>query len=312
MRHLILTGSNGYTGGTTISGGTLQLGDGTAGHDGSVAAAGGIVNNADLIYNLNGSQTYSGAIGGSGNIDQKRRWVANPLATNSTYTGVTTVNSGALVVTNTGALPGYNSTSSLAVNSGGMLTLTVGGTPGWAAADVGNLVTANSGGFATGSILGIDTTPSRDERLFLSELHFRQHGPDKAGPECLDSRHKRHLWREYHDQQRNPATGQLLGPTAEHAGHQQLGILSFGSLASATFGGLTGPGILTLSDTAYAVALSVGRNNANTTVSGALRGLQDFKDATPGTLISTRCRTAGPGGAISAWARCNLRRDHRP
>ena len=47
-RNLILTAANGYTGGTTISGGTLQFGNGNSGSDGSVPASGGIVNNAAL------------------------------------------------------------------------------------------------------------------------------------------------------------------------------------------------------------------------------------------------------------------------
>ena len=64
---LTLTGSNRYTGVTTISGGTLQLGDGTAGHDG-IALTGNIVNNAALVYNLNGNQSYSGTINGSGSV----------------------------------------------------------------------------------------------------------------------------------------------------------------------------------------------------------------------------------------------------
>ena len=51
------------------------------------------------------------------------------------------------------------------------------------------------------------------------------------------------------------------------------GILSFGSLLSATLGGLTGPGRLSLGNTAsVAVALSVGNNDANTTYSGVLQG----------------------------------------
>jgi autotransporter-associated beta strand protein len=48
---LILTGTNTYTGGTTISAGTLQLGDGTL--DGSILGA--ITNNATLVVN-NGSE----------------------------------------------------------------------------------------------------------------------------------------------------------------------------------------------------------------------------------------------------------------
>jgi autotransporter-associated beta strand protein len=44
---LVPTGSSSYTGATIVSAGTLQLGDGTAGHDGSLAT-GGITNNATL------------------------------------------------------------------------------------------------------------------------------------------------------------------------------------------------------------------------------------------------------------------------
>lgn len=57
------------------------------------------------------------------------------------------------------------------------------------------------------------------------------------------------------------------------------GALSFGTLTAATFGGLTGPGSLTLISTASSggVALSVENNNASTTYSGSLTG--------PGSLI---------------------------
>jgi autotransporter-associated beta strand protein len=63
---LILTAANTYTGNTTISAGTLQLGTGAAGLDGSVA--GNVVNNGTLVYNLNGSQTAVGAISGKGGL----------------------------------------------------------------------------------------------------------------------------------------------------------------------------------------------------------------------------------------------------
>ena len=77
------------------------------------------------------------------------------------------------------------------------------------------------------------------------------------------------------------------------------GILSFGSLASATFGGLTGPGILTLSDTAYAVALSVGKNNANTTFSGTLTGSGSLLKIGTGTLILTGSNSYAGATTIS-------------
>ena len=63
------------------------------------------------------------------------------------------------------------------------------------------------------------------------------------------------------------------------------GVLSFGSLTSATLGGLTGPGTLSLANTASAaVALSVGNNNASTTFSGMLQGAGSLTKIGSGTL----------------------------
>ena len=63
---LTLTGSNGiYTGTTTVSAGTLQLGNGTTDF---APLSGNIVTNATLLYNLKGNQTYTGAISGTGNF----------------------------------------------------------------------------------------------------------------------------------------------------------------------------------------------------------------------------------------------------
>ena len=59
---LILTGANTYTGGTTISTGTLQIGNGGA--TGSVA--GNITDNAALVFDRTNVLTYAGVISGSG------------------------------------------------------------------------------------------------------------------------------------------------------------------------------------------------------------------------------------------------------
>ena len=60
-----LLGSQAYTGLTTVTGGTLQLGDGTLGHDPSLATSGITVTGATLVYNVAGSQTVSYPITGS-------------------------------------------------------------------------------------------------------------------------------------------------------------------------------------------------------------------------------------------------------
>ena len=101
---MVLTGSNTYTGPTTISAGTLQLGDGN-GHDGSLAAAGGITDNAALVYNLSGSRTYSGVIGGTGSLTKLGTNVLVFTGSNG-YNGPTTITSGTLQI-GTGA-SGYD------------------------------------------------------------------------------------------------------------------------------------------------------------------------------------------------------------
>ena len=81
---LTLIGSNTYAGPTTISGGTLQLGDGTSGHNGSVST--GIADNSALVYDISGSQTYSGIISGNGTLTEAGSGTLT-LNGSSSYTG---------------------------------------------------------------------------------------------------------------------------------------------------------------------------------------------------------------------------------
>ncbi len=101
---LVLTGANTYSGGTTISAGTLQLGSGAAA--GSIT--GNVVNNATLAFNRSDSSTFSGVVSGSGVLKQSGTGTTILTGAN-TYTGNTVIERGVLQVGNgaaTGAISG--------------------------------------------------------------------------------------------------------------------------------------------------------------------------------------------------------------
>lgn len=101
---LTVTGDNTYTGGTLISAGTLQLGDG--GTIGSVV--GNIVNNSELIFDHSNSQWFEGQISGTGHVT-KRDTNTLTWTGDQTYTGGTLIEDGTLMIGNggtTGSLQG--------------------------------------------------------------------------------------------------------------------------------------------------------------------------------------------------------------
>jgi autotransporter-associated beta strand protein len=101
---LSLTGTNSYTGGTTISSGTLQIGSG--GTSGSIT--GDVVNQGALVFNRSDSSTFDGSISGTGNVTKLGTGTL-VYAGSNTYTGTTTVSAGTLQIGNggtTGAIAG--------------------------------------------------------------------------------------------------------------------------------------------------------------------------------------------------------------
>ena len=89
---LVLTADNTYTGGTIISAGDLQLGDG--GTSGSVV--GDITNNAALVVNRSNALTLSGVMTGTGSLTKTGTGTVT-LSGANTYSGGTTVSAGRLV-----------------------------------------------------------------------------------------------------------------------------------------------------------------------------------------------------------------------
>ena len=146
-----LAGNNSYTGGTTISAGTLQIGAG--GTTGSVV--GNITDNATLVFNRSNALTFGGVIGGSGALTQAGASTLTLTGAN-TYTGATTVNAGTLQVGATNAL---SSGSALTLNGTSILDLNgYSSTIGSLAGVAGTSVTSGVAGSATLSAGGNNTS----------------------------------------------------------------------------------------------------------------------------------------------------------
>jgi autotransporter-associated beta strand protein len=116
---LTLTGTNvSYSGATTVSAGSLQLGDGATD---VTLHTGGIKNNAGLVYNVTVSQTASYAITGAGTVYKVGsgqlflngpNTYSNPINVNA---GGVTVNSGSLSLLNHNTGAGTSSIGALAM-----------------------------------------------------------------------------------------------------------------------------------------------------------------------------------------------------
>ena len=112
---LILAEDNTFSGATTVTSGTLQFGAG--GNTGAIA--GNLVNNAAVVFNRSSDLDSSGAISGSGTLEMGGSGTLT-LSGNNSYTGATTLSSGALSLGSTTAL---GATSSIAF-AGGALQFT--------------------------------------------------------------------------------------------------------------------------------------------------------------------------------------------
>lgn len=113
-----LTGNNTYSGGTTITAGTLSVGAG--GTSGSIGS-GDIANAGILQINRSDNITLANNISGAGALIQAGSGITT-LSGNNSYTGTTTINAGTLRAGSTSALSS-NSAFTLANTSGVVLDL---------------------------------------------------------------------------------------------------------------------------------------------------------------------------------------------
>ncbi len=112
---LILTGTNSYAGITTITGGTLQIGnDGATG----TLPAGAVINNATLRFDRMGTLLVPNDISGTGSLTIHCPISAGTVVLSgaNSFTGGVTITSGALLITNGSALG--TGTKTITLNSG--------------------------------------------------------------------------------------------------------------------------------------------------------------------------------------------------
>ena len=154
---LALTASNTYTGTTTVSNGTLEIGNG--GNTGSLSSSSSVTDNSVLAFSRSDSGlSFGSAISGSGSVFQIGSGTTTMTGSNS-YTGGTTVSNGVLQVGNSAAL---GNVAPLTVVTGGTLNLngyspTVGALTGNATGVIGNLNGSSTGTLTTTSITGSNT-----------------------------------------------------------------------------------------------------------------------------------------------------------
>ncbi|MDH2402039.1 autotransporter outer membrane beta-barrel domain-containing protein [Bradyrhizobium sp. SSUT18] len=146
-----LTAANTYTGGTTISAGTLQLGNG--GTSGSIV--GNVVDNGVLVFNRSDAVTFGGLISGTGVVNQIGSGTTVLTAANS-YGGPTTISAGSLIVNGDQTA----ATGLTAVNNGGAL--------GGNGVIGGSVAVANGGTLAPGNTGGVPGTLTIQQNLALS------------------------------------------------------------------------------------------------------------------------------------------------
>ena len=198
---LVLTASNTYTGTTTISGGTLQIGNG--GTSGSVT--GNIVDRGVLVFDRSDNPTFAGLISGPGSLTQAGTGMLVLTGTN-TFTGTTTIIAGTLVLASSNALGNSTAISSSAANS---LTFE----PGVGTFNLGGL--SGSGSLALSDTAGRRNYPTGRRQQY----HYDLYGSNRRSRLADQERQRRscscrgqRLHRDNDDQRRHTPLGQRQRP----------------------------------------------------------------------------------------------------
>lgn len=142
-----LTGNAIHTGGTTIAGGTLQIGNGgTTG-----VLSGDVLNNGSLEFNRSDASTYGGTIVGNGSVVKQGSGTL-VLSGTQLYTGATNIQNGEIKLNGSAAYSSFNVAAGAALSGNGQVggltvagLLSPGNSPGQM--NVGNTTFAGAGSY---------------------------------------------------------------------------------------------------------------------------------------------------------------------
>jgi autotransporter-associated beta strand protein len=285
-----LSGANTYTGTTTIQAGVLRIGTG-----GNVSATSVIAAGAVLEFNSSGA-TAGGSISGAGRI------VKNGSGTTGfgaqTYTGGLTLNAGGVDLASSGAL----GSGTFTVNGGAF------GATGSSDRNLsnplvfgGNATLGTAGSSATirqANYTGPVDLGGATRTLTVSQT-TQFNGTISNGGLTIAGNGSYTLTLGGSNTFTGPTTvtsGTLVVNNANALAGSTFGggagRLGFGTITTATFGGMSGSANLALVNaTAAAVALSVGANGGSTTYSGALSGAGRLAKVGAGTFTLSGANT---------------------
>jgi autotransporter-associated beta strand protein len=272
---VMLGDDSNYAAGTTISAGTLRVGNG--GTTGSVPGA--VTNNASLVFNRSNTLTVSGVISGSGTVSQIGTGTLI-LSGANTYTGVTNVNAGILQINHATALGATSAGTNVA--DGAALVVNV-------ATDINEPVTLNGLSNPNGALQFTQTNWAMRGKVVLNATSnvggtasWSFGGTTVSGPGGLVKVGNNTIYLD-------GATGSYLGPTTINSGtlaikwntnhipdNSALTIAAGAKLTidsgvtNETIGSLAGAGLVDLSAASANTTLTVGNDNSSSTFSGVL------------------------------------------
>jgi fibronectin-binding autotransporter adhesin len=260
---VVLTADHSYTGGTTVSGGILQLGNG--GTAGSIS--GNITNNATVAFNRSDDLTYAGVISGSGSLTKSGAGILTLTGANTYNTG-TSVTAGTLRVGDGGTTGSV--ASSINVGSGAALVF-----------DRSNDVTYAS----TISASGTFTKAGAGTLTLTGENNFAGGATVSAGTVRIG------------------AGGSVGGIGNSNVSVASGASLEFNRSGNVTYGGaLTGDGSLVKSGAGTLILLGSSSLAGNSTVTGGTLQIGDvveiINDTTTGAFAGNVDLAAGTGLVI--------------